>query len=247
MGLRSTINWDDAYVSRVEAVVGKNKVVINAPIHFMQEVRLSINATCVVRFSSKRGYIRFKARVIEHIFENNMVFIVLRLSGEGSRTQQRSFFRYECSIPVKFYIVKEEEDPAEKKAADNTASDEKNTGNEPNDESLPDEKPYDGIILDISGGGVRIATRPFITDGVLLRIPLPLYPAAWMGRGSDAEPPTPEHETLIVFGKVRDRQEKKDAAYPNQYHVQFTALSKIDQERIIQFIYEQQRKSLQRR
>jgi c-di-GMP-binding flagellar brake protein YcgR len=217
MGLKSTVDWSDAYVSRVEAVVGKNKVVIYAPMHLGQEVRLAVNAACTVRFSSKRGYIRFRARVTEHIREENILFIVLRLSGEGSRTQQRNFFRYECAMAVKFYIYNENEKPA---------------NGEPPDTKPADDKLHDGIVLDISGGGIRLATRPVMAEGVLLRIILPL---------------NPDQEPLLAFGNVRDRQEKTQAVYPNQYHVQFTALSKIEQERIIQFIYNQQRKSLQRR
>jgi c-di-GMP-binding flagellar brake protein YcgR len=87
-----------------------------------------------------------------------------------------------------------------------------------------------GEIRDLSAGGIKIVAKTFVPENALLRIDLQL------------------NETCIMtFGVVRmSRQEPKALAYPYTYGIAFEAMLEKDEELIIRYIYNEQRKVVRR-
>ncbi|MDR1665062.1 MAG: flagellar brake protein [Clostridiales bacterium] len=198
------IDWTKAYVSRVEAVVNKNKILVHVPFAQGRPVRIPVGSGCTVRFSTERGILRFFVKVNEYLVEENFLLVSLKLTSEGEKIQRRDFFRFNCSIAILFFPLNE---------------------NGETDEMFPKE----GIVRDLGGGGMRMLSRNIISDGTMIRANLQL--------GS---------ESIIVFGQVLRREELPNAMISNQYRIKFAAMSTLDQDKIIQYIYNQQRKNLQR-
>jgi c-di-GMP-binding flagellar brake protein YcgR len=84
---------------------------------------------------------------------------------------------------------------------------------------------HEGIIKDISGGGIKFITNSDleVKSKITFRIPI-------------------ENDYIEVEGIILYREESNVELYKNQYRVRFDNIDKADQDRIIQFIFEQQRK-----
>jgi c-di-GMP-binding flagellar brake protein YcgR len=198
------VDWKQAYISQVEAILEDNRMLIQAPTHMGAIVRLSVNEDCNLCFITGRGKILYNARVAENIVEDGLRYVALRLIGSGEKMQLRDFFRFNCSIPIYFYLLDEEGEPA-------------------------DPGPKSGTVRDIGGGGMRMLSKVFIEPKTMIRAMLQL-----------------NNEAILTFGHILFRDKLENAAAPYQYRIKFAAMSKIDQDKIIQFIYNEQRKSLQR-
>jgi c-di-GMP-binding flagellar brake protein YcgR len=202
--LISKIDWGKAYVSRVEAVVNKNKILIHVPIIRGAPVRIPVGSSCVVRFSTERGMLRFDVKINEYLIEEKFLLVSIKLTSEGEKVQRRDFFRFNCSIPILYFPLN-----------DNGETDEKS--------------PKEGVIRDIGGGGMRMLSRDIIPDNTIIRAMLQL-----------------DSESIMIFGQVLRREELPNAMISHQYRIKFAAMSTLDQDKIIQYIYNQQRKNLQR-
>jgi c-di-GMP-binding flagellar brake protein YcgR len=88
---------------------------------------------------------------------------------------------------------------------------------------------YEGIIRDIGGGGIKMVSKHSMEPGTLLTVILDI--------GT---------EKLLVFGEVMHTVFNPGAFIPYQYGIKFTALSKIDQEKIVRYLTNEQRKMLSR-
>lgn len=89
---------------------------------------------------------------------------------------------------------------------------------------------YDGIIKDIGGGGIRFVSNEDIEDEVI-RCEIML-----------------DESKLVADGNVISKTplDRRHAAYKYQYRVQFTSLPVMDQEKIVQFIFNEQRRMVRK-
>jgi c-di-GMP-binding flagellar brake protein YcgR len=87
----------------------------------------------------------------------------------------------------------------------------------------------EGLVRDLGGGGMKMYSAYELKERSFLRIMLQL-----------------DNEYIMIFGEVLHKVYNRDGTLPFQYGVKFAAMSKTDQEKIIQFLYMEQRKSLQR-
>jgi c-di-GMP-binding flagellar brake protein YcgR len=87
----------------------------------------------------------------------------------------------------------------------------------------------DGLIRDLGGGGMKMYSKHEVWENALIRMMLQL-----------------NDDFVMIFGEVLHKKHDSNGTLPFQYGVKFTAVAKNDQEKIIQFLYNEQRKSLQR-
>lgn len=88
---------------------------------------------------------------------------------------------------------------------------------------------HEGTIRDLSGGGLRMFSTYNMDEGVYIRAMLKL-----------------DEDYVMVFGQVLHKQYHPDTELPYQYRVIFKALDNTEQEKIVRFIYNEQRRSLRR-
>ena len=100
-----------------------------------------------------------------------------------------------------------------------------------NKEDGEDQNPemLEGLIRDLGGGGMKMYSKHEINDKSFIRAMLKL-----------------DDEYIMIFGEVLHKSKNRDGDLPFQYGVRFTAMSKQDQERVIQHLYIEQRKLLQK-
>ena len=87
--------------------------------------------------------------------------------------------------------------------------------------------PYKAITKDLSGGGTSFVTDLAMEDDTEIYANFVL-----------------DGEYIVVLGKVRGKQKAEGAAYKFLYRCQFLALPDMDQEKIVQYINNQQFKSI---
>ena len=87
----------------------------------------------------------------------------------------------------------------------------------------------DGVMKDICGGGIRFVTNSDIglSDGVRCEVEL-------------------NGETLILLGSVLHKQHFPKSVYAYQYRIEFTGVMQTDREKIVQYVYDEQRKVIKR-
>jgi len=87
-----------------------------------------------------------------------------------------------------------------------------------------------GLVRDLSAGGTKIYTEKSLRVGDLLNIGLQLG-----------------DELVVAFGDVRTKTDlPRESKYPYQYGIRFTMMPESDQEKIIRYMYKEQREALKK-
>jgi c-di-GMP-binding flagellar brake protein YcgR len=154
-------------------------------------------------FISDGAQVNFDGRFMAH--EKIDGFDILRffLINDGEKVQRRTAFRFTCSIPVTFNVVAD------------------------NGEQSPR---TEGIVRDLSSGGIKMNTTIPIASGSLLRVDLFL-----------------DDDYVMAFGLVlMVKHTPENKKLPYQYGIRFEVLPESDEERIVRYVYNEQRKLLKR-
>jgi len=139
------------YVSVVENFDNNNILLAHAPISTGDYIRLPIGEKYSLRIIGKNNLYRVNASVHNYISENNVLIIEFLLLGEAERIQQRDFFRLPCTIPLDFFVIKENKH-----------------------EKVLSEKIFSGIIRDLSGGGMKVVSNLEMEEKDLIKFNLNL-------------------------------------------------------------------------
>lgn len=119
-------------------------------------------------------------------------------------TGQREFFRLPCSLPIKFGIIG----------------------------SVDEATCYNGIVTDISGGGLCIQTPIIVVQvGDKLRLMLDIFDGK-------------RQHSLVIIGDVLRASASKLVEGEQMYMLGFTGIVSRDKEAIVGFVFNEQRKIL---
>lgn len=170
-------------------------------------------------FYTGKGIYQAEAVIIERYKSGNIYSMDIILETGLRKYQRRQFYRLEKMIPVKYTPITEEE---------NTSI--TGTGEIP-DELLAPDIYADGMILDISGGGLRFTGDIEISENqkLLVRFKMP-------EDRSDREFKIPV--TTVKAFKIANQSGK----YENR--VMFENISKESREAIIKSIFEEERRKI---
>ncbi|MDR1689599.1 MAG: PilZ domain-containing protein [Clostridiales bacterium] len=199
------------YVSQVEEVIpAKSQVVIFSPISYGEIIRIDKDEYTML-FYCEKGMMQFSAVGITNVKDSGQSFAVLKLTNKGERIQRRYFYRLDCIIPFKFGILERDKmNTAKRKDLFSNVS-------------------LEGIIKDISGGGIRFLSNEEIEANMYICCIIPV-----------------ENEVLLPIGRVLTKQHFPKSNYKYQYRLLFEAILPEDQERIVQYVFNEQRKTLGR-
>ena len=193
------------YISVVEEIIDMTTLTAHLPIEYGKLVKLDQSAVYPVLFFTEKGMLQFSVSIVEYLKTDGFSLMKLNLISEGERMQRRSFFRLNCVMPFKFSVLC--------------------NGAEETDGRFP----YEGVIKDIGGGGVRFITNNEISESANINCALVI-----------------ENDEIVSQGKVLHKQHFPKSNYAYQYRVQFMGMNHYDQERIVQFVYNEQRKIVKR-
>ena len=194
---------DDAkqYSSTVEGLLDKETVLIRTPATYGVYAKLLPNEVYTLKFESESETFVYRSSVIKNVHNNQMQFTEFRLIGDGKRLRQRGFFRCACNIPALFSLSEFDESGA-----------------------LVPHGYKKGSILNLSGGGLVLASRFEVHNGNLIFLSFNL-----------------DDIKMNTLGEVR-RKTIYDFNMPNpyQYGVMFVGIGRVDQDKIVRYLYRQQ-------
>jgi len=196
----------DEYISQVDDVITDHEVLAAVPIYHGRLLRLPEMSSYNCIFHTVRGMIHYFGRITSYVQQDNDFFMVIRLLSKGEPMQRREFFRFDCNLPLKFNVADRADD----------------------DEF--DGQPlvmFDGVIRDISGGGLCFLTNENIRLNDKIRCMTEL--------GADL---------LIIVGKVLKKDVLKGREYKFEYRVTYSGIRNTDKERIVRYIFNEQRRQL---
>ncbi|MCQ2522253.1 MAG: flagellar brake domain-containing protein [Lachnospiraceae bacterium] len=169
-------------------------------------------------FYAKKGIYRCEIRIEERLKDNNISILRIAALTNPEKHQRREYYRYGCIIGMACQMLD--------KAAGDLFRETRR---------LPDVEPSEKcVIVDISGGGLRFVTASKLTKGELLhcRYVLP------MESGGEKY----DHVIKILAEKPVLNNPKN-----TEYRGEFVNISSFDRERIIHYIFEEERKVRQHR
>ena len=175
----------------------------------------------VICYNDKATYIA-TAKVVDRYKSNNMFLLRLRFQTQFEKFQRREYFRCECTLDLKYATITEEEIR------------EMSIMRDENKTSLmvpPFHRIFhEGVALDISGGGVRFTSRYPLPQDSIVEIKFELK---WDNN---------IHE-FDVAGNVLSSTPLEESNHRYENRVQFTHIRNDEREKIIRYIFEQERQS----
>lgn len=127
------------YLSQVVEIAGAVDVKITMPTEGTKLVPLTTGEVFECCFYTKKGLYQADFQVTDRFMEGNLPVVMLRIQRPLKKVQRREYYRYSCTLPMKYRMASE---------------DEKLTAEELNDQEWKD-----GVVLDLSGGGLRFAVE----------------------------------------------------------------------------------------
>ena len=202
------------FISQV-VEVENNTVVVHTPISYGKHVVLTKSAPCSLLFFQDEGMLSFTASVVGSYVKNDQSLTKLMLTSEPEKMQRREFFRFECTLPMRFALISSK--PSEV------------ISGEPRETGMSAQPLNDAIIKDLGGGGLRFVTNTEIDNGDNIKCLLML-----------------EREYIVVIGKVLQKHSFPKSPYKFQFRIIFIGILPEEKDKIIQYVFNQQRKLLLR-
>lgn len=192
----------NSYSSYIEDI-DKESIYLATPIENGVPVMVRKKDDIKVAVHKSGAMYEFKAKV-QDVYTRPLPMIKIPKPKKAKKIQRRNFFRLEKTLPVEFYVLDEN---GEKEISENK----------------------EAVILDISGGGVRLSTPEIIPVGSYIEITIYF----------DDE----SGESVTCVGEVvYSRNVETERVKTYHYGVSFVALPTTTQDRIVQYTFEEQRK-----
>lgn len=212
-------NERKSYASKVYDILSEEKIDVMMPMEKGQLQLLPVDGTYNVVFYSDKGLFQCTGRVADRYRSNNMYILTLELTSPLSKLQRREYYRFSCAINFKFRNLTEEEDLSIKDSPYF---------------SLDSESPMEkGMIVDISGGGIRfISSQRYLENSRIFII----YQLPQKGTLKDYK----------IIGQILRTRELENKQGSFEHRVKYTNIDEDDREDIIHYIFEEERKMMRR-
>ncbi|MDQ2085874.1 flagellar brake protein [Herbivorax sp. ANBcel31] len=197
------------FVSQLEWTEHDKILYILAPIYKGRLYPIEKGANLEIYFIQKENFYQFEAEVIERIKRNDIRVLKINTLSDIKKIQRREFFRFECTNPIKYKVIKASKSNLKK------GEDLKKT-----------------ITRDLSGGGVCIKLTNRVSVGDILECELFLNDFDKVGfRGK-----------VVRFSEYGvDRGE-----YKYEIGVSFEKISEKAREKIVSYIFQEQRRLIKK-
>ncbi|MBO4997092.1 MAG: PilZ domain-containing protein [Lachnospira sp.] len=198
-----------AYYSQVMDKINSTQLVITMPTQGTKMIPLSMGKRYRCEFYTGNGLFRGDFIVIERGREGNIPVIILEVRTTLKKVQRREFFRLDCTLPMKYRIAEKDETIAR--------------------EQLRDMQWQDGVVLDISGGGLRFVISGALENGSYIQCKLVLEVHG-------------NYKEFYIYGRVIDCKNKPNSVRLHECRIKFYKLSEAESDQIVSFIFTEERK-----
>ena len=206
----------DKYISQILDEAPNDRMYAAMPVRGGTIVPLSVGQKLSVTFYSNSGLQRCEVVVTGRYKRDGLFLVELEQTTVIQKVQRREFFRYECRKPIKYRIIEGEELEIIR-SGNAYFADEQNA------------KWKDAIMLDLSGGGIRLVSSYKEEKGAFVEVQL------------DIEC-NEEVEILYLYAELlrSERNPNNHSIYDQR--IMFWKIDNGMREKIIRYIFEQQRK-----
>ena len=206
------------YTSKVYDILAEDRLELMMPMVQTKLILLPVDAEYELFFYTENGLYECFARIIDRYKSNNVYLLAVELETNLRKYQRREFYRYSCALQMDTRNLAEQEiQAAEKKKT----------------YLVPGLPLKHSIIVDISGGGLR-----FISDYKYEKDSLIYCKYELFIHGGQ--------KTYEIICKILDVKEVENRRGEYEHRVRYQNLDNQDREEIIQFIFEEERKSRKR-
>lgn len=211
------------YRSKVYDVKESGELQIAMPTENGKLILLPLGIRFEFVFYSNGGLYRGEGQVKERYKQDNLYILDVELQSRLMKFQRREFFRHQCTIDMSYFQLTPEE--AELESAEIAF------------EKMRDEDFYEkerkGIIVDISGGGVRFTSTEELENNSYILI------AVRLSSGK-------VDKQYYLIGKIIACTKIENVSSRFENRVQFLLKDDKTREEIIKFIFEEERKNRNR-
>lgn len=201
------------HICKVHDFLSEEEIEITMPIEKGKLVVLSLDQKFDCFFFSKGNIYQGSARVADRYKKENIYIIKFEMLSGLRKVQRRDYYRLSCAIPIEIrYLI-----PVERVALERDEV-----------KILPNQEYKKGIIIDISGGGLRFVTRYELDMQKMIFCKFQLM-------ADDTK--SYEIPAHILYMKEIDASGVKNY----EYRVQFANITEIQREEIIKYIFEKER------
>ena len=202
------------YESSVYDITDDGKIEILMPMEKQKLVLLPVDGEYDVCFFTSGGMYRVNVRIVDRQKINRTYIVVAELITNIHKFQRRDYYRFNCVIDMAVREMSYEESKAFRDGLPDLVSDEGMTR---------------GVIVDISGGGLRFVSRQPYRAGAILIMEF-LLPI------SEIETPFRLAAKVMYSGEIENRESE----YENRVKYEF--IDKNTREEIIKYIFDAERK-----
>ncbi len=204
------------FISQVLDETEDGKLMISMPIQEGNVVPFSVGQKLNATFFTKSGLLRCQVVVTGRYKKGSLFMMEVSLKNELNKVQRREYFRFDCRMPMFYRIISDEE----KKLID-LGKNYEVEGMEPEWKSA--------AILDLSGGGICFISNFREEKDTFLQVKFDMQLDGNV-------------ETMYAFASILrcERNENNTLLYDS--HVKFWRLDQKEREKIIRYIFEEQRR-----
>lgn len=215
--LQNTEEKPKIYMSKVEDIISEEQIKIAMPIDKGKLVLLQINQKYTLTFYVGANLYQCTGVVKDRYKSRNLYFVVVEITSSLQKIQRREYYRLECAQDIKYLTVTEEMM--------------KNGTPEMLLESFGDEKPVftKAIIVDISGGGIRIVSDMEAERDSFLMLDFKL-------------PVNQEARRFLLYGRILSTTKLQNRTLKFEHRIEFIRINNKVRETIIRYIFEEERK-----
>lgn len=204
------------YPSRILDLKENNVLQLAMPYHEGRIVPLAVKDKYQICIYAKNGLYTCDCIILERHKTGNMFYLDAAVFTDLKKIQRREFYRYAYRTNIEYRIVDEKFIKGEKK--------------EPSEENNHMTW-HSGIMMDLSGGGLRMVAEAAseLNNYIELRFPI---------RSTDG------NQMLHVYGKLVRSFPMENNPRLKDHRVEFVNVDTTLQEKIIRFIFEEERRNL---
>lgn len=218
----------EIYISQLLQWSDTNQALIAVPTYQGRLIPLRLDDTYELQFVTSKGLFRCKGKVLNRSkTSNNIAVAEVKFTSALEKYQRRQFYRMNCIVPMTFSVLTEvQKDLYKKKKRCLTLEQKLELDQKIKNQEIVFSK---GVMLDISGGGMRFNSETKQKSGDILLLQ-PALPETLMKR------------LPLLLGYViscRRIPNREPLLYDNR--IEFIEISSAEQELIITYIFKEER------
>lgn len=213
-------NGDEAvykkiYHSKVCEILSEDRMEITMPIEKGKLMLLQVDNEYDLYFYTENGLYQCFARVVDRYKTNNIYMILVELTSNLRKQQRREYYRFSCALEMNTRKLTEDELQKVLQSTDGIKTE--------------TEKLNKGVIVDISGGGLRfVVDQKYDVDSLVFCV----YRLLIEG----------QRKEYNLVGKVLSVKELENRPGVYEHRVQYVNINTGEQEEIIRYIFQEERK-----